>query len=238
MTQDLNERIELRTERLLLRPFDLRDVDDVLAYASEPEFGWYLSLPQPYTRDHAAKFVAQQILDDWSTSPTFAMVFEGHVVGGIGLRVGGRTWRGRAWLRPGKAALGQGSYARSSAGGDRLGLRAIRRAQGRCTCGPGQPAVVARDGEAGHDPRGLLARATKRSETSTWTTWTTASCATSGSGPGSLLADGLLHDAEGVLAEDLADVGVGVLSLDQLLGDEGDAGAVVHAGGQAAAVEV
>ena len=88
MTKDLNERVELRTERLLLRPFDFGDVDDVFAYASEPEFGWYLSLPQPYTRDHAAKFVAQQILDDWSTSPTFAMVFEGHVVGGIGLRVG------------------------------------------------------------------------------------------------------------------------------------------------------
>ena len=33
MTQDLNERVELQTERLLLRPFDFRDVDDVLSYA-------------------------------------------------------------------------------------------------------------------------------------------------------------------------------------------------------------
>ena len=49
MTQDLNERVELRTDRLLLRPFDFRDVDDVLAYASEPKFGRYLPVPQPYT---------------------------------------------------------------------------------------------------------------------------------------------------------------------------------------------
>ena len=92
MTQDLNERVELRTERLLLRPFGFGDVDDVLAYASEPEFGWYLSLlsPQPYTRDDAKKFVAQQVLDEWSKRPTFAMVFEGRVVGGVGLRTDGR----------------------------------------------------------------------------------------------------------------------------------------------------
>ena len=42
MTQDLNERVELRTERLLLRPFEFGDVDDVLAYASEPDVGQYL----------------------------------------------------------------------------------------------------------------------------------------------------------------------------------------------------
>ncbi len=88
--RNLNERVELETDRLLLWRFHFGDVDDVLAYASEPEYGWYLTLPQPYARDDAAKFVAPQILDDWSTRPTFAMVFEGHVVGGVGLRVDGR----------------------------------------------------------------------------------------------------------------------------------------------------
>ena len=39
MTQELNERVDLQTDRLLLRPFDFRDVDDVFAYASEPDFG-------------------------------------------------------------------------------------------------------------------------------------------------------------------------------------------------------
>ena len=87
MTEDLNEKVELRTERLLLRPFELGDVDDVLAYASEPDVGQYISLPRPYTRDNAVEFVARQVLADWSTEPTFAIVFEGHVVGGIGLRI-------------------------------------------------------------------------------------------------------------------------------------------------------
>ena len=87
MTEDSNARVDLRTERLLLRPFELGDVDDVLAYASEPDVGQYLSLPRPYTRDNAVEFVARQVLAEWSTEPTFAIVFEGHVVGGIGLRI-------------------------------------------------------------------------------------------------------------------------------------------------------
>ena len=49
MSHDLNQRVELTTERLLLRPLEFGDVDDVLAYASDPEVGRYLELPQPYT---------------------------------------------------------------------------------------------------------------------------------------------------------------------------------------------
>ena len=103
MTQDLNERVELNTERLLLRPFGSNDVHDVLAYASEPEFGLYLLLPQPYTRDDAARFVARQVLDEWSTRPTFAIVLQHHVVGGIGLRIDEEDQRaemGYALARP------------------------------------------------------------------------------------------------------------------------------------------
>ena len=93
MTQDPNERVELRTDRLLLRPFDFRDVDDVFGYASEPEFARYLPIPQPYTRDNAVEFVAGRVLAEWSTRPAFAMVFEEHVVGGIGLRIDDRNQR-------------------------------------------------------------------------------------------------------------------------------------------------
>ena len=106
--RDLNERVELQTDRLLLRPFDFRDVEDVLSYASEPEFGRYLSLPQPYTRDDAAKFVARQILDEWSTRPTFAIVFDEHVVGGVGLRVEGRAERGELGYALAKQHWGKG----------------------------------------------------------------------------------------------------------------------------------
>ena len=87
MSHDLNERVELRTERLLLRPFQVGDVDDVLAYASDPELARFLDLPQPYTSDDAEEYVARRILDDWSCEAIFAIVWERRVVGGIGLHV-------------------------------------------------------------------------------------------------------------------------------------------------------
>ena len=87
MGQDLNERVELTTERLLLRPFAFDDVDDVLNYASDPEVARYVPLPQPYTRDDAVEFVARQVLADWSSRPLFAIVFEHHVIGSIALRI-------------------------------------------------------------------------------------------------------------------------------------------------------
>ncbi len=80
----------------------------MLSYASEPEFGRYLSLPQPYTRDDAAKFVARQILDEWSTRPTFAIVFDEHVVGGVGLRVEGRGERAELGYALAKQNWGKG----------------------------------------------------------------------------------------------------------------------------------
>ncbi len=39
----------LETARLQLRPFRLQDVDDVLIYATDPEWARYLPVPQPYT---------------------------------------------------------------------------------------------------------------------------------------------------------------------------------------------
>ena len=78
---------QLSTERLLLRPFRSGDVDDVLAYASDPEWNRYLGLPEPYTRRMAEEFVARAILADPATNPVWAIVHEGRVSGGIDLRI-------------------------------------------------------------------------------------------------------------------------------------------------------
>ena len=90
MSREPNERVELTTERLLLRPFDADDVDDVLAYASDPDLARFLDLPQPYTSDDAGEYVARRILDDWSSEAIFAVVWERCVVGSIGLHVNPR----------------------------------------------------------------------------------------------------------------------------------------------------
>lgn len=77
----------IETKRLMLRPWQLSDVDDVLAYAQDPEWSRYLhALPVPYTRRDAEQFVARQVLLDPALHPAWAIVLDGVVVGGINLR--------------------------------------------------------------------------------------------------------------------------------------------------------
>ena len=107
MNSDQNKPVELRTARLLLRSFELTDVDDVWAYASDPEVARYRPLPDPYTRNDAAEFVDRQMRTDWSTNPEFAVVCGRRVIGGISLHVNrehetaelgyllGKRWWGR-----------------------------------------------------------------------------------------------------------------------------------------------
>jgi len=87
---------ELRTERLLLRPFRFDDVDDVFAYATDAEWARYLPVPDPYTRRDAEEFVARCILVDGESRFEWAVVHDGRVCGGVSLTV----------ARPGVAELG------------------------------------------------------------------------------------------------------------------------------------
>ena len=80
----MTERIELNTDRLLLRPFRLEDVDDMLEYASDPEWARYLrDQPQPFTRERAEERVAKSVLESWETHPIWAVVLDGKVIGDI-----------------------------------------------------------------------------------------------------------------------------------------------------------
>lgn len=79
---------ELRTERLVLRPFQVDDVADVLAYRDDVEFARFLShIPQPFTQRDAEAFVALNMSEPWETSPTFAVVLHGTVIGTANLEV-------------------------------------------------------------------------------------------------------------------------------------------------------
>lgn len=78
----------IETSRTLLRPFDFRDVDDVFAYASDPEWARYLlAVPIPYTKEDAKKFIASRVLTDWATHPVWAIELGGSAIGGVNIRL-------------------------------------------------------------------------------------------------------------------------------------------------------
>lgn len=84
------EPLELRTERLLLRPFHIDDVDDVYAYATDPEWARFnLPVPWPYTRRHAEQFVESCVQADPNVHVEFALVLSGRVVGSVRLSFSG-----------------------------------------------------------------------------------------------------------------------------------------------------
>ena len=109
-----DECVRMRTERLLLRPVELQDVDDIYAYASDPEFGRYLPVPRPYTYSDAAKYVAQQVLSEWTIRPHFAIVLNGRVIGGTGLRISERDQIGELGYAIARTHWGMGITTEAS----------------------------------------------------------------------------------------------------------------------------
>ena len=85
----MDRQIRLTTEKLLLRPFNLNDVDDVLAYTNDPEWARYQVniRPVPYTRKDAETLVAMfsdhTKWDAIGMLQVFAITLEGKVIGEI-----------------------------------------------------------------------------------------------------------------------------------------------------------
>ena len=86
---------EIETRRLTLRPFVAADLEDVLSYARDPQWGRYLPVSQPYTRQDAEEYIATHEDRDWSREPVWAMERDGRVIGGIDLHVDDAY---RAWI--------------------------------------------------------------------------------------------------------------------------------------------
>lgn len=86
----------IETPRLRLRRFRATDVDDALAYRNDVEFARYLPhVPQPFTREHAEAFVAQNMTEPWETLPTFAIELDGRLIGTVNFDID----------RPGRSAM-------------------------------------------------------------------------------------------------------------------------------------
>ena len=99
----------LRTKRLLLRPFEIGDAADALAYRDDKQFGRFLShIPQPFTRDDAEAFVALNISESWHRSPTFAVVLGGRVIGTVNLEVETEAHSAMLGYAIGRSWWGQG----------------------------------------------------------------------------------------------------------------------------------
>lgn len=100
---------ELRTERLILRPFQMGDVADALAYRDDVEFARFLShIPQPFTKRDAEAFVALNMSEPWETSPTFAVVLIGTVIGTVNFEVDAEKWTAMLGYAIGREYWGQG----------------------------------------------------------------------------------------------------------------------------------
>ena len=83
---------ELKTERLLLRPFKLEDASAVFSYATDPEWGQFLPIPDPYLEDDAVEYVRKSSHTDWKKNAVWALVpdfggREGLVSGAIHLEI-------------------------------------------------------------------------------------------------------------------------------------------------------
>ena len=80
--------VSIETQRILLRAYGEHDIDDVVAYASDEAFSRYLpAVPFPYAREDAVAFLATTAQLDASVHASWAIEFEGHVIGGISLRI-------------------------------------------------------------------------------------------------------------------------------------------------------
>ena len=86
MTIKIPEQVTLKTDRLILRPFQFSDVDDMVSMGGFPTWDGS-GPPKPYTKQHAEKMLAQTILDSWDTQPSFAIVLNDTVIGKVGMLV-------------------------------------------------------------------------------------------------------------------------------------------------------
>lgn len=76
----------IETDRLKLRPYSLGDIEDVLSYASDPEWARFLGpVPQPYTRADAEGFLANQLSQDRTKRASWAIEYAGSAVGGVNI---------------------------------------------------------------------------------------------------------------------------------------------------------
>jgi RimJ/RimL family protein N-acetyltransferase len=77
------DRRELRTDRLVLRPFRPDDIEAIARYADDEDYRRYLSPTHPGPEE----FVAHNVDVDWSVERSWVIELEGEVVGSMFLGI-------------------------------------------------------------------------------------------------------------------------------------------------------
>jgi len=104
----------IRTPRSLLRPFSVGDPDDVYAYRRDPEVVRFLPVAQPFSREDADEFVATQVLADPRRRWVWALEQQGHVVGGVSLRIARQKLRAELGYELARWLWGRGLMAEAA----------------------------------------------------------------------------------------------------------------------------
>jgi ribosomal-protein-alanine N-acetyltransferase len=78
---------ELKTARLVLRPYRYEDVDDILEFSTNPDWSRFLPVPQPYTREDATRYIQEFIEMPHAEGKGFAITLKGKVIGGVRIRL-------------------------------------------------------------------------------------------------------------------------------------------------------
>lgn len=97
----------LTTSRLVLRPWRITDLEDVLACMND-DFSRYLPIPRPYSRADGEQFVARRLLESWEANPVFAIEVGGRVIGDINVRITADHARGECGWGIGSQWWGRG----------------------------------------------------------------------------------------------------------------------------------
>jgi RimJ/RimL family protein N-acetyltransferase len=75
---------EIETERLKLRPPELRDADPIFEIQSDAEWARYQLTP-PFTRTQAEQSVAYMVLCEWNTQANWAVTLDDDTIGTVNL---------------------------------------------------------------------------------------------------------------------------------------------------------
>ncbi len=85
MVTQVLEPLALATARLLLRPFQAGDEQDVFTYASDPEFAFFAMDRPPMTLEDARAFVSSAVRTPWRERVRFAITLTDRVIGNVDL---------------------------------------------------------------------------------------------------------------------------------------------------------